>query len=349
MKFSRFLKVVSLGSLLLITGLSTGAMSATISIINSDGPGEGLNDPTPVAPVTGNSGTTLGQQRLKVFQAAANYWGNYLRSSVVITIEVSMDPLSCDSRSAMLGAAGPNAVDLNFSNAPRPDTLYPAALANSLAGRDLDPTLSDIGAQFNSAIDNNDSCLNQTNWWYGIGGATPSRTVSLYDTVLHEIGHGLGFLTFVGEDGTKAYGYDDHFMQFLRDDSTGKQWPLMSDSERYASARGGNLVWTGANVVNNSGFLQAGKDAQGRVRLFAPNPYESGSSVSHWDTSLNPNELMEPYATLTSNDTLTKMALKDMGWQTSSPQPSSPPVPTPPVNGTTLVPVYHLLLKPASP
>ena len=47
----------------------------TFTIVNNDGAGEGFNDTTPVAPIGGNPGTTLGQQRLNVFQAAANVWG----------------------------------------------------------------------------------------------------------------------------------------------------------------------------------------------------------------------------------------------------------------------------------
>ena len=38
--------------------------SAQITIVNSDGAGEGFNDPTPATPVGGNTGTTVGQQRL---------------------------------------------------------------------------------------------------------------------------------------------------------------------------------------------------------------------------------------------------------------------------------------------
>src|SRR5664279_3559351 len=35
--------------------------AATLVIVNNDAPNVGFNDPTPVAPVGGNSGTTLGQ------------------------------------------------------------------------------------------------------------------------------------------------------------------------------------------------------------------------------------------------------------------------------------------------
>ena len=42
---------------------SAGAQAVTITVDNADPPGVGLNDPTPVAPVGGNPGMTLGDQR----------------------------------------------------------------------------------------------------------------------------------------------------------------------------------------------------------------------------------------------------------------------------------------------
>lgn len=58
----------------------------------------------------------------------------------------------------------------------------------------------------------------------------------------------------------------------------------------------------------------------GFARLFAPNPYQSGSSVSHFDTTLTPSVLMEP--SITSDLTvkvknpfdLTLALLRDIGW-----------------------------------
>jgi hypothetical protein len=60
--------------------------AATIVIVNNDGAGEGFNDPTPVAPVGGNPGVTLGAQRLFLFNYAAAIWGGILPSSVVIQV-----------------------------------------------------------------------------------------------------------------------------------------------------------------------------------------------------------------------------------------------------------------------
>jgi hypothetical protein len=64
----------------------------------------------------------------------------------------------------------------------------------------------------------------------------------------------------------------------------------------------------------------AGVDAQGRPLLFAPNPVQGGSSVSHWDTTLSPNQLMESglsgdltHSVAIPAD-LTGSQLRDIGW-----------------------------------
>ena len=91
---------------------SAAHAQATIVIQNFDGAGEGFNDPTAVAPVGGNPGTTLGQQRLFVFQTAANIWGANLTSSVVITVRSNFDPLNCTATAAVLGSAGARFINL---------------------------------------------------------------------------------------------------------------------------------------------------------------------------------------------------------------------------------------------
>ena len=98
----------ALAATALLAVLATSAFaSATIVIINTDGAGEGFNDPTPAAPVGGNSGTTIGQQRLLCFQQAASIWGSILTSSVTIQIQAAFNPLTCTATSATLGSAGP--------------------------------------------------------------------------------------------------------------------------------------------------------------------------------------------------------------------------------------------------
>ena len=72
--------------------------AATFVIVNGDGPGEGFNDPTPAAPIGGNSGTTVGQQRLNAFQYAANIWGARLTSSVPIRVRGRVEPADLQRR-----------------------------------------------------------------------------------------------------------------------------------------------------------------------------------------------------------------------------------------------------------
>jgi hypothetical protein len=64
----------------------------------------------------------------------------------------------------------------------------------------------------------------------------------------------------------------------------------------------------------------AGTDANKRPLLFAPNPLQGGSSVSHWDSSLLPNQLMEPNIAGDLNHSvvpiwdLTYSLFRDIGW-----------------------------------
>lgn len=67
-------------------------------------------------------------------------------------------------------------------------------------------------------------------------------------------------------------------------------------------------------------LIRVGADAGGRALLFTPNPFQGGSSVSHYDTIATPNLLMEPAinADLTHSVTwpqdLTLPLLWDIGW-----------------------------------
>ena len=105
-------------------------------IVNLDGAGEGFNDPTPAAPIGGNNGATLGDQRLIAFQHAADIWGATLDSDVVIRIQASFNPLAV----GVLGSAGALTASRDFAARgcflalEFPATWYGAALANKRAG-----------------------------------------------------------------------------------------------------------------------------------------------------------------------------------------------------------------------
>jgi len=73
-------------ALLVALAATTAQGAATIVIINGDAAGVGFNDATPAAPVGGNPGTTIGQQRLNVFTQAAAVYGAALNSNVTINV-----------------------------------------------------------------------------------------------------------------------------------------------------------------------------------------------------------------------------------------------------------------------
>jgi hypothetical protein len=293
--------------------------AATITVVNLDNPGEGFNDPSAPDPDStngGNAGATFGAQRLNAFQFAANLWGGLVTSSVTIRVGAHFDPLTCSSTMATLGLAGPTTVHRDFAGALRANTWYPQALANSLAGTDLNPTADDIGATFNSAIGT--TCPVPIVWYYGLDRNPPGTKIDFVTVVLHELGHGLGFDSLVDLDtGQKFLGFDDTYMVFLEDHRTGKLYPNMSNAERVAASTAtGNLHWVGPNVVAVSRQrLTAGVDPNGHVEMFAPNPQQPVSSVSHFSTSLSPNELMEPSYTVPLHDVgLAQELLADIGW-----------------------------------
>jgi hypothetical protein len=291
------------------------ARAATIRLINHDGPNEGFNDPAPAAPVGGNDGLTIGDQRLIAFQRALAIWAGQLDSAVEIRVGAAFDQLDCNASAVTLGMAGPTAVRSDFPGAPLPGTLYPLALADHLAGVDLDPGEDDIDATFNSVFGT--SCQFPGGWYYGLDGAPPADDSDLVTVVLHELGHGLGFLSLVNvHNGARHEGMDDVFMSFLIDDRSGKRFTEMSNGERVAAiVATGHLRWDGDEVADGSSRLGSGSDESGRVEMYAPPQAFDGSSVSHWSDELFPNELMEPYFTQSIRDIgLAAEALADMGW-----------------------------------
>src|SRR6185436_66521 len=145
LSLARF-SLVLFATLAVLSFASSAFGAATIVIQNGDAAGVGFNDPTPVSPVGGNPGTTLGQQRLNAFQFAANIWGALLSSTQTILVQSQFDALTCSATSATLGSAGPVTVHRNLTGAPFTGTYYAAALANALRGADLSAANPDINA-----------------------------------------------------------------------------------------------------------------------------------------------------------------------------------------------------------
>lgn len=230
-----------------------GPNSATITPINVNAPNVGLNDPTPAAPIGGNPGQSIGEQRRLAYQFAADLWGAVLTSSIEIKVEASFEPLSCTASSGVLGSAGARTIHATFANAV-PETWYGAALANARAGSDLNPAQNDIRSRFNANL-GAPGCLENSGWYYGLDGKTPAGKINFLDVVMHEIGHGLNFQGFYDTaTGTPPNGgtpanFGDIYSNNVYDNLTAKTWKSMTNAERVTAAIGGALVWTGATVT----------------------------------------------------------------------------------------------------
>jgi len=236
------------------------AHATTITIVNLDAAGEGFNDPTAAAPVGGNNGATVGQQRLNVFNRAAAIWGDLLPSTVTIVVEAQFNPLTCSSSSGVLGSAGPRTVHSGFANQPVAAHWYHQALANKLSGVD-NSINNDIQATFNSSV-GTPGCLDTAPWYYGFDHAQGTG-LDLLAVVLHELGHGLGFSTTTSASngiflGTAPNQLPSVFDKFLFDITAGLHWDQMSNAQRVASAiNTNNLVWDGPVTTSKAPtFLQ---------------------------------------------------------------------------------------------
>jgi hypothetical protein len=73
-------------------------------------------------------------------------------------------------------------------------------------------------------------------------------------------------------------------------------------------------------TLSRAGTQFAGADPGGRIKLYTPNPFQGGSSVSHYDVTAFRHQLMEPAINgdLTQSvvppEDLTFRLFQDIGW-----------------------------------
>ena len=118
----------------------------------------------------------------KEVQAAVDIWSANFASSVPVSIDASWGR---SSSWGVLGSARPVNFFSSFAGAPDQSLWYTSALANALAGKDLYKANPDIIIQVNS-----------NGGWNTRGDGMPSqREYDLRSVFLHEIAHGIGFLS----------------------------------------------------------------------------------------------------------------------------------------------------------
>lgn len=246
----------------------------------------------------------------KAFQYAVDIWESQLDSPVPIYIDASWTELAAGT----LGSAGSTAYYRNFSGAPRSNAWFPVALAEKINGKPLNnDTEADISARFNSKFD----------WYYGLDGKTPADKYDLVTVVLHELGHGLGFVDTMDKDAQKKGSYGLGSLPSIYDtfvENTNGQRLTNEEIFTNPSTQLGTQLTSMALYFNSPLAVAANKNV--RPRLYAPATFSGGSSVSHLDEdtypSGTPNSLMSPQiADGESNHQPGALLLAmfyDMGW-----------------------------------
>lgn len=199
------------------------------------------------------------------FQAAADVWASHFASSVPVVIDASWVQIGAVN---VLGSARPGSYFTGFERAPDSTLWYPSALANALAGKDLDKKEAEMIIQVNA----------DANWNTRNDGLSYSQEYDLQSVFLHEMAHGLGFLSTDSYDSNFGFGRIEEptpYDAYALVEDGRRLSDLPSPSIELGIALRSPLLWSGALGVAANGGV--------KPLLFTPKEYEEGSSVSHLD------------------------------------------------------------------
>jgi hypothetical protein len=198
-------------------------------------------------------------------QRAIDIWSENFSSKVPVNVNVAWTKAP---NSTILASASAKNIFSNFNGAPDKTLYYPSALANALAGVDLD-------------IGEPELEINVTTgdfWYYGLDGKCPSNKYDLVSVILHEMAHGLGFMSGTYYDPATRVGrflQPTAFDAYVQLPDGRRLVDLPSPSLEIGAALTSTLFWSGANALKaNNGV---------KPLLFTPSVYEQGSSTSHLD------------------------------------------------------------------
>jgi hypothetical protein len=247
-------------------------------------------------------------QAKNAFQKAVDIWASQVYSPVKIKIDATWRTLE----ESVLGSCGSSDYFMDQDGLPYSNTYYPVALAEKLTGENLNDSVDfEMIANFNKNVD----------WYLKSDGNTPSTMYDFISVVLHEICHGLGFISSFSVDrGLGSWGW-------------GSQTPIVYD--RYVIDSWNNSLLSGDIYPNNSLELKEALTSKSlyfnspllnaefgkSAILYAPGSWESGSSISHVSSSYGTGtESMMTYSinkgkSIHDPGVLARSILDELGWK----------------------------------
>jgi hypothetical protein len=207
---------------------------------------------------------TVPESAKPAIQAAVDTWSENFSSKIAVNIDITW------ARSSNYGvlASASSVSNFVFPEAPDRTLYYPSALANSIAGRDLDKNKPEMEITITSTA----------LWYLGTDGNCPSNLYDLQSVILHEMAHGLGFISGSYYDTFSGAGRVDQptpFDAFAQLPDGRRLADMPSPSLETGKALTTSLVWSGENAIKANNNV--------KPKLFTPAQYEPGSSVSHLD------------------------------------------------------------------
>ena len=245
------------------------------------------------------------------FEYAVSIWASMIESEVPIHVRVNWDS---DLGTNVLANCGPESFYSDFNNVPFKGLYYPVAVAEKIAGEELNgASRFDLEANFSSDI----------NWYYGTDGDTPINKYDFVSVALHELAHGLGFsASFFVNRTLGGYGYPEYGdvspFDLLIEELSGNQ--LVNTSIFDNPSKELKAALTSTQLYSNSPVARSANSGK-RPKLYAPSPFNAGSSISHLDDSTydsTENSLMTHAVgrgeAIHNPGPLTGGIMEDIGW-----------------------------------
>lgn len=264
MRIRRLISGVGVISLSLITNLTFSVAPTLASSITS----------APAKWTHLNAQSTFSVSYLNVpesvkpaIQAAIDVWSENFTSTVPINVVANW---SKQTNAGLLATATPGKFFNHFPGAPDQNLWYAAPLANALAGKDLDPTKPEISIKINSTV--------ASTFYLGTDGNCPPNQYDLESILIHEIAHGLGYISNNDYDSYFEYGSIEQptpFDAYAQLPDGRRLMDVPSPSSELGKVLRKPLYWSGQNGINaNNGV---------KPLLYTPATFDPGSSVSHLD------------------------------------------------------------------